>query len=424
MAIARNHPTVVRSVVLDSTATPHINKYNEGGRRLVTPVANLLEDCEADPVCNQAYPNLQARLNALLEKLAQQPIPLPEVEAPPAGDAAPTETSITLQSFSENVPTWLNASPTFAGYLPLLIAELERGTTTTYEKALSGELFQADPQPEGVPMISYYLTLATNFQIKAQELLQRRATIAQENRPSTQWVNQVKTLLEALPEADQNRAIANFYGAGYEANQARDRDTLQTVIAEIFPTQTAQPLQEDLQAMAEAEIRHIYELLTDTINQLSPVDRGLTAGMHMSFDCREQVAWSSQADIDAVNRSLPLPLLAQAIYGDLLEQLAICQQWSVEPADPEEHQIVKSNIPTLVMQGRYDAQTTSDRGKRAMEWLNNGIYVEFPSLGHGVTKYPCGKDIGHAFIQRPEIAPNTSCTATLKPKFVLPSENP
>lgn len=66
--------------------------------------------------------------------------------------------------------------------------------------------------------------------------------------------------------------------------------------------------------------------------------------MHMSFNCREQVAWSSQADIDAVNRSLPLPLLAQAIYGDLLEQLAICKHWPVKPTDPRERQILKSKV--------------------------------------------------------------------------------
>jgi pimeloyl-ACP methyl ester carboxylesterase len=179
-----------------------------------------------------------------------------------------------------------------------------------------------------------------------------------------------------------------------------------------------------LQTVSETEIRHIYELLADNINQVSTVDQGITAGMLMSFDCREQVAWSSQADIDAVNRSLPLPLLAQPSYGDLLEQLAVCKHWPVKPADPRERQVVKSNIPTLVMQGRYDAQTTTDRGKRAMEWLNNGTYVEFPSLGHGVAVNQCGRDIGNAFVNRPEIVPNTSCTATLKPKFVLPSENP
>jgi pimeloyl-ACP methyl ester carboxylesterase len=424
MAIARNYPNLVRSVVLDSTATPNVNKYSEAGRRGVTPVVNLLDDCAADPLCNQAYPHLQDRLNALLEKLAQQPIPLPKVESAtnenPDGATTPAETNISLKSFADNVPQWLSSKPSFAGYLPLLIAELEQGKTTTYEQAFSGKLFKSDPKPEGMPVVEQYRKLATDFQVKAEDLLKESATVAQSERPSTQWVNKVKAQLKTLPEAEQKPAIANFYGAGYDADVDRDCKALLDLIAEIFPTQTAQPLQTELQAMVEAEIRHIYELLTDNINQVSPVDQQAFMGMSFSFDCREHVAWSSQADIDAVNRSLSLPLLAQPSYAEGLEYLATCQHWPVKPADPMERQVVKIDVPTLVLQGRYDAQTTTDRGKRAMEWLNNGSYVEFSSQGHGVISNPCGRDIGIAFINRPGITPNTSCIDALKPKFVLP----
>lgn len=421
MAIARNYPTVVRSVVLDSTATPHVNKYTEAGKRNVTPVVNLLEDCAADPACNQAYPNLQARLNALLEKLAKQPIPLPKTTSATPPGAPPPETSITLESFANNVPQWLGQR-IFGGYLPLMIAELERGETTTYVQALSGKLFESDPKPEGLPVVEQYRKLATNFEIKAQELLQANAAAAQANRPSAQWVKQVKTSLKTLPEPQQNLAIANFYGAGYDADRARDRKTLLDLIAEIFPTKTAQPLQAKLQIMNEAEIRHIYELLTDSINQVSPVDEGgIMIGMTFSFDCREHVSWSSVAEAEAMNRSLPLPLLAQASFGENLEFITTCKHWPVKPADPIERQVVKINVPTLVLQGRYDASTTTDRGKRALEWLSKGTYVEFYSQGHVVLPNPCGRDIGIAFINRPEIPPNPSCTAALKPKFVLPT---
>lgn len=385
---------------------------------MVTPVVNLLEDCAADLSCNQAYPHLQDRLNSLLEKLDKTPIPLPNAESavPAVGTPTPTVTSITLKSFADNVPHWLNFKPSFAGYLPLMIAELESGNTATYKQALSGKLFDSDIKPEGAPVIEQYRKLASDFQVKAQDLLKESATIAQAERSSTQWVTQVKTLLKTLPEAEQNPAIANFYGAGYDANVDRDRKTLLNLIAEIFPAQTAQPLQAELQAMAEAEIR-----LADRQHQSGQsVDQQAFMGMNFSFDCREQVAWSSQADIDADYRSLKLPLLAQLSYGEGLEFLATCQHWQVKPADPKERQVVKIKAPTLVLQGRYDAQTTTDRGKRAMEWLSKGIYVEFPNQGHGVISNPCGKDIGVAFINRPEIAPNASCIDALKPKFVLP----
>jgi len=421
MAIMRNHPNVVRSVVLDSTATPQVNKYTEGSRRMVTPVANLLADCAADAACNQAYPNLKDRFNALLEQVEQKPIPLPQPDTSAAQPetAQEPETSITLERFADHVPKWLNTQPSFAAYLPLMIAQLERGDTTLYAQALSGKLFAADPKPAGFEPAQYYLKLASNFQIKAQELLKAKATFAQRQRPSTQWVNQVVEQIKGLPEDKQNRAIINFYGAGYEFGKARDRQTLITFVTETFSTQTAQPLQTGLQSISETEVRHIYELLADSLDQVSSVDQVSTSGMHMSFDCREQVSWSSPEAFEADYRRQPLPLLAKPVYGDLLEQFAVCKHWPVKPADPSEYQVLKSDIPTLVMQGRYDSQTTSDRGIRAMEGLTNGTYVEFPSLGHGVTQNQCGKDIGIAFISQPAIAPDTSCTEALKPKFVL-----
>jgi len=420
MAIMRNHPQVVRSVVLDSTAPPQVNKYDEIALRWVTPVVNLLQDCKADAACNQAYPNLQARLNALLAKLDKTPIPLPKVDAkqPNAEKAA---TSITLDSFAENLTTWINTQPNFPAYVPLMISELERGTTATYEQALSGKLFEAKQTPEGFRLPQYYQKLSKDFETKALQLLAKEANLTQTKRPSSQWLNQVQALIKTLPAATQKRAITNLYGVGYQTGLPRDRNTLMAFATETFPTQTA--LRKDLQTMSAVEVRHIYELLSLSIDQESPVDKESTTGMHMSFDCQDQVSWGSRSAFDTVNRSLPIPLLAKPTYSSYFEQVAICQQWSVKPTDPKNHQVLKSDIPTLVLQGRYDSQTSTDHGIRAMEGLTNGTYIEFPGLGHGLFLNQCGRDVGVAFINSPQIKPNASCKEALKPKFVLPPKS-
>jgi hypothetical protein len=47
--------------------------------------------------------------------------------------------------------------------------------------------------------------------------------------------------------------------------------------------------------------------------------------------------------------------------------------------------------------------------------------VEFSSTGHGALIYSqCAKDIGVAFVNDPDRAPDTGCTAELFPQFVLP----
>ncbi len=47
----------------------------------------------------------------------------------------------------------------------------------------------------------------------------------------------------------------------------------------------------------------------------------------------------------------------------------------------------------------------------------------FPEAGHGALIFSqCAKDIGLAFVERPDAALSTRCIETLKPKWVLPTE--
>lgn len=74
-----------------------------------------------------------------------------------------------------------------------------------------------------------------------------------------------------------------------------------------------------------------------------------------------------------------------------------CGRWS--PLRAASTPVIESEIPTLVLQGRYDMQTNAEMGARALDGLSNGTYVEFPSTGHGVIVWSrCARDIGAAFL--------------------------
>jgi len=424
MQTMRFHPERLRSVVLDSTAPPHVNKYDEVTLRSETPIRNVLADCEADAACNDAYPDLTARLNALLEQLDETPIPLSTTVTDPlkTGDDA-ERTLITLEQFVDDVTTRLNLAPAFAAYLPLIISELEQGITTTYEQTLSLALLIPAGETLEPGLTSFYLNRARTLEVEVQKLLEVEAELAQSGRPSTLWFERVRSHIGDLPEDEQTRALANFFGVGYQAGLPRDRTTLELFLAETFDDTTGETLSANLQTMSEAEIRHIYELLSDAIAAVSPVDAGSTLGMYMSFDCREHVAFSTQANLDAVYNRMELPLVGRSMYESIQEIYAECGVWPVEPADPIERQVVESDIPSLVLQGRYDTQTSTDRGMQAMVGLTNGTYVEFPSLGHGVVKTECAQAIGVAFVNSPDGEIDTSCTADLEVEFVLPPES-
>ncbi len=93
----------------------------------------LLDECQADAVCDGAYPNLAARLATLLSRLEQ--------------------TSLTVNgetvTIDDVVDQLTNVTNTRAGFMPRMIAELEAGELDTYLALRAGEVgsYPAEPLP-------------------------------------------------------------------------------------------------------------------------------------------------------------------------------------------------------------------------------------------------------------------------------------
>ncbi len=415
MQIMRDHPDRLRSVVLDSTLPPHVDKYESIPLDAEIAFSNLVEDCEADAACAEAYPDLKARTAALLNQLETDPIPL----------ATEPEASVTAASLA-NLIAQINGQPTtLPAYLPLIIDELEQGVTTTYEAALAGTLFDAAVTPAPPPdSIEAYQLEAKQYEINVQNLLREANREAQSQRPGSLWVEQVEQQLTALPEEEAALELVNFYGVGYQTAMPRDRATLQTFVADTFTGEVAQSLSDRLDTLSEVEVRHVYDVVSLKTDAVVPaIDRDLTVGMFYSVDCRETMPFSTPEEITAAYQQSELPQLGASRYASALLAYDLCRLWPVDPAPASEHTVLESDIPTLVLQGRYDIQTNSEMGAQAMDGLSNGTFVEFSSTGHGVIVWSqCARDIGVAFINDPDGETDTSCTANLFPNFVLPSE--
>ena len=91
-------------------------------------------------------------------------------------------------------------------------------------------------------------------------------------------------------------------------------------------------------------------------------------------------------------------------------QFTVCESWQSGVADLIEHEAVYSDVPTLVLAGRYDPSTPPPYARLAAETLSNSFYYEFPNLGHGVMRSGgCGTEIGLQFIDDPTTEPDASC---------------
>jgi pimeloyl-ACP methyl ester carboxylesterase len=419
--IMTNHPDRVRSVVLDSTLPVQVNKSALDVRAEEVSFLNLVKDCEADAACRAAYPNLTQRTNALLSKLDKAPILLAKPITPPAnllGASTPIDL-ITPAAFA-NLIDAMNARPSeIAPYLPLIVYELEQGKVTTFERVVTGTLVANAPTPPTVESSpESYRLQARDFEVKADKLLRARAAAAETSRPASRWVQQVQAAADTLPEAEKTLLLANFYGVGY-LKTPRNRQTLLTFVSEEFKGDTAASLTAAVNAMSDIEVRHVYDVVSALTDSFVPIDKLITWGMYRSFDCRENAPDLTQ--VQASYNSRLMPLLGVGALKSAQKTADICSLWPVEPAPASERTPVNSSIPTLVLQGRYDTQTSSAMGVRVMEGLRNGTWVEFSSTGHAVIGFSqCAKDIGGAFVNNPARRPDTSCTASLFPKFLLP----
>ncbi|AKG21357.1 AAA-like domain-containing protein [Calothrix sp. 336/3] len=374
-----------------------------------------IEDCQQDKDCNRAYPNLKARTIALLKALDKKPIPIP------SNDKNKPSESVTVQAF-EALIRKMNQDYRISEYLPLMISELEKGVTTTYVGVASGKIFTT-PAPKTIPIGAPQELMAKGDELRkqARKLLSERAKFLESRRPSQQWVKQALNVIDSLPEKERTVTRGNFYGVGYQSGMPRDRKTLIATIAEIFPKSQVEALTKPLQTKTDAEIRHIYEVIGTIFREAKLLDNGTPGGTFRSFDCQDFLPPSNPAQTEANAKQMEMPELGRSNLLAARQAYALCKSWQVEPAPAKNSEVLKSTIPTLVLQGRYDIQTNSTVGKQAMAGLTNGTYLEFPKAGHGVLLFSqCAKDVGAAFVNNPSRPPNAECRETLKPKFVLP----
>lgn len=84
--LMRDHPEGIRSVVMDSPLPLEVNYDLESVGNLLATFNRILTDCEKDPACQKAFPNLKQRFWAFLEARTEDPLLL-TVEDPTSRDS-------------------------------------------------------------------------------------------------------------------------------------------------------------------------------------------------------------------------------------------------------------------------------------------------------------------------------------------------
>ena len=141
----------------------------------------------------------------------------------------------------------------------------------------------------------------------------------------------------------------------------------------------------------------------------------LSIGQFLSVECHEEVPFSDPAGVRALAEAFPR--LAPLVDGAMVQSeyaFEFCPAWGAGIADPIENEPVVSDIPTLVLAGRFDPITPPENGRSTSDRLENSWFVEFPTLSHGTAFVEgCPRSITLAFLADPNTDPDRTCVAEM-----------
>jgi pimeloyl-ACP methyl ester carboxylesterase len=425
LEVMREAPEGLRAVVLDSVAPPHVPVYDTLALPHAEAFQSIFDQCAAVPACDAAYPNLRARFWALFERLTDTPLQTSE---------GPLSSEV-LFAVIDGRNGHQTAIRGLTAQLPRIIAELERGETTTLRAAVGNRLpgrqtaesvaaGLAGLPPATAATARIALTLAR--QQAETDIAVRLALLRlEEDRAAAQAGLLVAEGFEAAL-AQAVRGIAAqparvAFARDYLLLRARPpaAEPLLALIARHLSATERPRLEALVRAMSPGDVAEVFRRMGADNTEIAGVL--LSAFQLGMYACQEDMAINSIEGARRLNATLGWPRrltdqFEQAIAG-FYESCAAFRPRT----RPGWHDPVTSPVPALVFSGLSDTQTAASWGPETARHLPNGRAVVFPETGHGALAFSaCAQDLGVAFIENPSAPLDTGCVAALRPRFVLP----
>ncbi len=146
-------------------------------------------------------------------------------------------------------------------------------------------------------------------------------------------------------------------------------------------------------------------------------DDTMSIGMYYSVICAEYGEFSGN---DALTDGVR-PFISEDAAKDVDAMQANCADWQVESLPTNISEPVQSDIPTLLISGRFDPITPAAFAADAATTLGNSYNVVNPLGSHGNIwgGNACSEQIASDFLNNPAQAPDTSCYANEEQLEVL-----
>ena len=427
LEILRVAPEGVRSAVIDSVYPTDSRAYDENVMPLQESIQATLDQCAADAACAAAYPDLAATLDRVAARLQESPFP-----------AARGRPPIDLKALADLFDTRNSpgAWPQITAHVPLILTEFDRGETTTWDMLMAGGTRVAPTTaqrlaphagrltPEQSALAALIVDHAGAERVDDAAIATALSALSDSLSRSAAGASDLAQRFDAevtrsITGTGSRQAMLDF-AVAYAglATQPPTREGLRDLVEPRLPAADLPAIMSLIDLMSEAEIGAVHDAVSGETRRASAQFVMLIDLMVIA--CQESMPFNSREGYDAFNATLRWPWLTLSNKADPAIY-AQCDMLLPPAPRPEFWEPVSSDIPTLVVYGLNDTQTSSADARRAARTLSAAQVLEVPEAGHGAIIFSqCVKDIAMAFVERPETAPADACLGDLRPRFVLP----
>lgn len=149
-----------------------------------------------------------------------------------------------------------------------------------------------------------------------------------------------------------------------------------------------------------------------TLQPYEPISLGIT----FTLFCQDVIPFRGEDEVRAgIEQHDLLPFVESgAIFGTETLLYPSCEVWDLEPSDPVSLEPVSSDVPTLILSGRYDPITMPAEGGHLLETFPNAQHVVLENASHGPSPATgtCPADLMAAYPADIDAPLDTSCAET------------
>jgi pimeloyl-ACP methyl ester carboxylesterase len=150
-------------------------------------------------------------------------------------------------------------------------------------------------------------------------------------------------------------------------------------------------------------------------------DRSSSYGMYYSVVCAEDGDFDLPAT-DSISSDYP-PFIADKMEDEMQSYLDACALWSVELLPDSVDDPVVSDVPVLLMSGRFDPITPPAFAEEAAQTLPNSTHVVDPWASHSIAfNNECVDGIMDEFLAKPGRPLDASCLENKQPADFVPAD--